>query len=96
MTKRIIRPGYRVRFGRVGGHAPGTVPDLVTGANDADELATKVWRYVKRRLVSNTVEVSINLDTGRGTITVGQDRPAGEFTVSRFTPEEVPDAPRAA
>lgn len=99
MTKRVSRPTYRVTFGRVGRHAPGTTPDLTVitrGATELDQLsevADATWRHVKRRLMSHTIEVDVAGD-GTGTIVVGQGRPAGSFTWTKV--EEVPSAPRAA
>lgn len=92
MTPPIRRPTFRVRFERVGRHQPGAVPDLVVEARDAEHLADRIYRYIRRRLASHEVLVDVNLTAGTGTIWAG-GRPAGEFT---FTRVEAPHGDLAA
>jgi hypothetical protein len=81
---------YRVTFDRIGRHHD--VPPLDTDAVDADHLAVRIFHYVRPRLFSGQVDVRVDLEAGRGWITVGGVRPAGDCLIERFD-QSLPGAP---
>lgn len=69
---------YRVTFKRIGrNHA---VPDLVTKAADADDLAVAVHKYARKHLASRNYNVAVDLGEGTGFIACGMHN-GGEFTI---------------
>ncbi|OKI04958.1 hypothetical protein A6A06_09715 [Streptomyces sp. CB02923] len=78
---------YLITFERIGRHggrddSPAPAPITVEATDDTD-LAMQVLAHSRRYLASRGVEVTIDLDAGRGCLIVGGGRAAGEFSVQQ-------------
>lgn len=82
VTERAAVPAvvrYDITFARVGRRHD--VPPMQVCAEDAHELAGKVYRYVWRFLGSRDVDVAVNLEEMKGAVIAGT-RDAGSFTIA--------------
>jgi hypothetical protein len=71
---------YRVMFDRIG--RKKEVAPLTVDARDADELAEHIYRYARPHLLSRDVEVSADLEAGKGIVFCGFNN-GGTFTIER-------------
>lgn len=69
---------YTINFDRIGRQR--NIDPLTVDADNADDLAAKVYRFARPRLASRDVEVFCDLATGHGWITVGFHN-GGSFTI---------------
>ncbi len=74
MTRRL----YRITFDRIGRNH--SIVPIVEEANDADELAEKIYRFAKRGLASRFPDVVVDLEEMNGFIATGVHI-AGRFTI---------------
>jgi hypothetical protein len=82
---------YLITFERVGRHGgrDGSTPPapLTVETDDNDQLVLQVLAYARPFLASRGLEITIDLDEGRGWLLAGF-RNAGEFTIEEL-PERV-------
>ncbi|SEG44426.1 hypothetical protein SAMN04489712_105251 [Thermomonospora echinospora] len=78
---------YRITYERVGrrGGRNGSEPPppLTARVMSTDHLAVRIWEDVKPFLLSSDVEVSVDLESGRGQIFCGFNN-GGSFAIERL------------
>jgi hypothetical protein len=70
---------YLVAFERVGRNR--NVAPLTADVDNGDQLAEIIYRYARPHLLSRDIEVCVDLNAGRGSITVGWNN-GGSFTIA--------------
>lgn len=78
---------YRVTYERVGRRRD--VPPLVVVAAGADDLAERIYDDARPYLMSQDVDVAVDLETMTGTIFCGV-RSGGQFTIEALTSGDGP------